>query len=589
MVDQTPEPLGLRVPRSGGVMSSGRSLAYFTLANRRTPMMHDRSMPSHAMLKTWLINALGFIWVCLGAASEARCEAPALVRVMSFNIRYGTANDGINRWELRKEFLVDTIRDFDPDLLGTQETLASQRDYLADALKSYAVVAAGRDDGKQAGEMAALYYRKDRFEAIDEGHFWLSDTPEKVGSKGWDAALPRIATWVKLKDLRSPEAKPILFVNAHLDHKGQEARVQSAKLIRVKLQELGSEARWIVTGDFNASPSDEPYRALFDPAAERKLLDTFRVMHPVQGPDEGTFSSFQASQTSGPRIDWVGCSEDFEVRLSRIDRTSRQGRTASDHFAILAVLRPTDASAKSDPVLRVLSYNIHHGQGTDGVLSLSRIAKIIRDSDVDIVALQEVDQGCQRSQGTEQTQELARLTGYYAVFGKAIDFDGGQYGQAILSRWPIGELQVHLLPNETAPAPKREQRIALDVSIPTDLGPVRLLGTHLDHSKESLRQEQAQWIDRLLSQAPEISTVLAGDLNATPTSATLQVFAERWQIDPRRATPELATYPSESPKTRIDYVMTNRAGRLVVESLEVLSESVASDHRPIVATLRVAR
>ena len=144
-------------------------------------MMHDRSMPSHAtpirairtraMHKTWLIHALGVIWVWLGVASEARCEAPALVRVMSFNIRYGTANDGINRWELRKEFLVDTIRDFDPDLLGTQETLASQRDYLADALKSYAVVAAGRDDGKQAGEMAALYYRKDRFEAIEEGHF----------------------------------------------------------------------------------------------------------------------------------------------------------------------------------------------------------------------------------------------------------------------------------------------------------------------------------------------------------------------------------------------------------------------------------
>ena len=177
-------------------------------------MMYDQSMPIHAtpihairtntMLKTWLIHALGVVWVCLGVVSEARCDTPELVRVMSFNIRYGTANDGINRWELRKEFLVDTIRDFDPDLLGTQETLASQRDYLADALKSYAVVAAGRDDGKQAGEMAALYYRKDRFEAIDEGHFWLSETPEKVGSKGWDAALPRIATWVKLKDLRSP-------------------------------------------------------------------------------------------------------------------------------------------------------------------------------------------------------------------------------------------------------------------------------------------------------------------------------------------------------------------------------------------------
>ena len=561
-------------------------------------------MVIHSTFRYWLIYTFLISWFCLGLTSMGRCEAPELVRVMSFNIRYGTANDGINRWELRKEFLVDTIRDFDPDLLGTQETLASQRDYFADAMNSYAVVAAGRDDGKQAGEMAALYYRKDRFEAIDEGHFWLSETPEKVGSKGWDAALPRIATWVKLKDLRSPEAKPILFVNAHLDHKGQEARVQSAKLIRVKLQELGSEARWIVTGDFNASPSDEPYRALFDPAAERKLLDTFRIMHPVQGPDEGTFSSFKANQTSGARIDWIGCSEDFQVRLSRIDRTNRQGRTASDHFAVTAVLRPTSASGQSDPSLRVLSYNIHHGEGTDGVLSLSRIAKVIRDSDADLVALQEVDQGCGRSQGTLQTQELERLTGYYAAFGKAIDFDGGEYGQAILSRWPIGELQIHKLPNEVAEQQKREQRIALDVSVRTDLGPVRVLGTHLDHSKESLRQEQARWIDRLLADAlagqtsqtsppsqsaAAIGTVLAGDLNDTPSSATLRVFAERWQIDPRKTSASVASYPSESPKTRIDYVIADQAGRLVVESVEVLSESVASDHRAILATLRVDR
>ena len=162
-----------------------------------------------------MLSALSYPPSCLGQSVD-------LVRVMSFNIRYGTANDGINRWDLRKEFLVETIRNFDPDLLGTQETLASQKDYLAQAFPQYEAVAAGRDDGKLAGEMAALFYRRDRFEPIEQGHFWLSQSPATVGSKGWDAALPRVATWVKLKDLRSPDAKPILFLNAHLDHKASE-------------------------------------------------------------------------------------------------------------------------------------------------------------------------------------------------------------------------------------------------------------------------------------------------------------------------------------------------------------------------------
>jgi hypothetical protein len=127
-----------------------------------------------------LVSTL-LLW-SLATATSSSAQSPELIRVMSFNIRYGTANDGINRWDLRKEFLVETIRNFDPDLLGTQETLASQRDYLAQALDGYGVVAAGRDDGKDGGEMAALFYRKDRFEPIEQGHIWLSETPEKVGS-----------------------------------------------------------------------------------------------------------------------------------------------------------------------------------------------------------------------------------------------------------------------------------------------------------------------------------------------------------------------------------------------------------------------
>src|SRR6478735_1787061 len=134
------------------------------------------------------------------AAFGVAADAPAPVRVMSFNIRYGTARDGDNHWDKRKDFLATTITAFDPDLLGTQETLAFQRDFLTEKLKGHAAFGAGRDDGKDRGEMAALFYRTARFEKLAGGHFWLSETPDRVGSKGWDAALPRIASWVKLKD-----------------------------------------------------------------------------------------------------------------------------------------------------------------------------------------------------------------------------------------------------------------------------------------------------------------------------------------------------------------------------------------------------
>src|SRR5262245_6809049 len=173
------------------------------------------------------------------------------VRVMTFNIRYGTANDGENHWDKRKEFLIETIKAFDPDLLGTQETLGFQRDFLAQQLPDYAVLGIGRDDGKEQGEMMALYYKKNRFATLDGGHFWLSEQPEIAGSKGWDTSLPRMVTWVKLRDRKREAAPPILFLNTHFDHRGPQARLHSAELVRRRLTELGKGGSVIVTGDFN--------------------------------------------------------------------------------------------------------------------------------------------------------------------------------------------------------------------------------------------------------------------------------------------------------------------------------------------------
>lgn len=267
------------------------------------------------------------------------------VRVMSFNVRYGTANDGENHWDKRKDFLADTIRAFDPDLLGTQETLDFQRDHVAAALPGHEAWGVGREDGAAKGEMCVLFFRRDRFEKIDGGHFWLSESPETAGSKSWDSSLPRMVSWVKLRDRRAPDAPPILYLNTHFDHRGTQARIESSRLLRARVASTGADCRVIATGDFNAGEGSEPYQALFGAVEGRDspLVDAYRVAHPKPAADEGTFSGFRATSTGGPRIDWIAMSRDWRVVETHIDRTARDGRTPSDHFPVTAVLRPVDA------------------------------------------------------------------------------------------------------------------------------------------------------------------------------------------------------------------------------------------------------
>lgn len=283
----------------------------------------------------WLICLIG-----APALSLAQQQA-AEVRVMSYNIRYGTAQDGDNHWDKRKEFLLETIKAFDPDLLGTQETLGFQRDYLAEKLPGYAVLGGGRDDGKEQGEMTALYFKRSRFEKLDGGHFWLSETPDQPGSKSWDSALTRMATWVKLRDRQQPKAKPLVFFNTHFDHRGVQARLEAARLLRRRVAEMRKTCSVIVTGDFNAGEDSDPYQTLFGASNGQPspLRDVYRIAQPTRAANEGTFSAFKAEAMSGPRIDWIGVSAEWEVVKAAIDRTARAGRTPSDHLAVTAVVR----------------------------------------------------------------------------------------------------------------------------------------------------------------------------------------------------------------------------------------------------------
>lgn len=262
------------------------------------------------------------------------------IKVMSYNLRYGTAKDGENHWDKRKDFMAETIKTADPDLLGTQETLNFQRDFVAQTLPTHEVMAIGREDGTDKGEMTAIYWRKDRFEKLDGGHFWLSETPEKVGSMGWDTSLPRMATWVRLKD-KVKEGKPILWVNTHFDHRGKVARIESSKLIRNKLLALGKDCSLILTGDFNSAEGSEAYQAMFGMRENEPspIVDTYRVAHPQREETEGTTTPFLSAPNKAARIDWIGVSRDWTVIAAAIDRPDREGRTPSDHFPVQATVR----------------------------------------------------------------------------------------------------------------------------------------------------------------------------------------------------------------------------------------------------------
>jgi len=289
---------------------------------------------------------------CLSAAPlPAQDSSKNSLTVMSYNVRYGTAQDGINHWSKRKEQLIDVIRKYDPDLLGTQETLAFQGDYISQHLPHLESFGVGRDDGKLGGEMALLFFRKDRFKKLDGGNFWLSESPEKIASKSWDSALPRIVSWVVLQDQTSPGQPKFLFLNTHFDHRGTQARIESSRIIREFIADYSQKFQFdlpvIVAGDFNAGEGSLPYRELVDQefVTKRRLVDTFRSVHPEKGDEEGTFSGFDVNQSKGGRIDWILVSDEWKIRSASIDRTATEGRTPSDHFPILAEIEWPDSPA----------------------------------------------------------------------------------------------------------------------------------------------------------------------------------------------------------------------------------------------------
>ena len=257
-----------------------------------------------------------------------------VLTAMTFNVRYGSADAGTPRsWRARRARVEAVLADHRPDVLATQETLSFQRDDLRRALAGHEVIAAGRDDGAESGEMTALFYDAQRFVCRSSGHFWLSETPELPGSVGWDAELPRVVTWARLEDR---DGSLRVVVNAHLDHRGVRARRESAHLLRRRVAELRAGSPAILLGDFNCPADGEVHRLLVDGGTDG-WIDVFEAMDREPG---GTFHDFTGDAGAGParRFDWILTTEPLRVLEASVDREERAGGYPSDHFPVLARL-----------------------------------------------------------------------------------------------------------------------------------------------------------------------------------------------------------------------------------------------------------
>lgn len=264
----------------------------------------------------------------------ARSHGAEPLRVMSVNIRLDVASDGANRWSLRSAALADEIRGYAPDIWGAQEVLPSQWQDLRQALPEYTSVGLGRE-ANGGGEASPVFYRSERFEAVDSGTFWLSETPEVPGSRGWDAAFPRVVTWVVLRERSS--GRELLAANTHFDHMGGQARAESAKLLAARLAALnqGRNLPVILTGDLNTGPDTAPVTELeqagftrADAAAEAHSGGTY------------TFHGFGMMPDSGRVwIDYVFYQGPFTCSLFRVANERVNGRWTTDHFPVLAALR----------------------------------------------------------------------------------------------------------------------------------------------------------------------------------------------------------------------------------------------------------
>lgn len=294
-----------------------------------------------------LLIALVLVIAAVCVAPWQRAQSPnerGSFLVQSFNIRYGTANDGANAWPERRDLCIGVMQSIDADVIGLQEALDFQIDEIRSQMPGYTLVGVGRDDGRRKGEHAALLIRADRFAIDRSGTTWLSDTPNVPGSKSWGNGITRVVTWARLIDVQTDEA--VWVYNVHLDHQSQASRERSVELVAQLIHEraFGDEPV-IVMGDFNAGEKNSACRYLRGEVASASgrddapsspgLIDAYRALH-ADATEVGTFNGFR-DERGGEKIDHIFTSPSVRVLGAEVDRTRGTGGFCpSDHDSVWA-------------------------------------------------------------------------------------------------------------------------------------------------------------------------------------------------------------------------------------------------------------
>lgn len=252
--------------------------------------------------------------------------------VATYNIRFDNPNDSLDLWKTRSSALTDLVQFHNFDIFGTQEALKNQLIDIKTKLPQYDYIGVGRTDGKEDGEFAAIFYKPNQFKLVQQGNFWLSTITDRP-NVGWDAAYPRICTWGKFTEKAS--GLTFFVFNVHFDHKGVQARQESAKLILAKVKELAGKTPAILTGDFNVDETNESYLLLKNSGI---LKDAFEIAEVKLAPN-GTFNEFNVNSKPVGRIDHIFLTKEFEVQRYGILTNTYNGRFPSDHFPVMIKIK----------------------------------------------------------------------------------------------------------------------------------------------------------------------------------------------------------------------------------------------------------
>jgi endonuclease/exonuclease/phosphatase family metal-dependent hydrolase len=272
--------------------------------------------------------------------NEVQISDSNSLRMMTYNIRFDNPADGVHAWPNRKELVASVIRFHKADIIGVQEALVYQIQDLMELLPGYDWVGVGRnEDG--GGEFSAILYRSSVVAVKAAQTFWLSESPDEPGSKSWDSSLPRIATWAHF--VTSSDGRELFVLNTHFDHRGEQARLESARLLKEQVSKLANGLPVIVMGDLNATSEQPPLVLLSDtPLSDgRSLRDGFvHSIVPHHGP-ASTWTGFTKIEADR-RIDYIFASEDLPIHYHAILTDKLEDRYPSDHLPVLVEVELKD-------------------------------------------------------------------------------------------------------------------------------------------------------------------------------------------------------------------------------------------------------